>query len=879
MEAETTQQLSETISQASNASRRLRGTVIVQASQTERERLETRTVTNHNHCHALSILYYEILRHYCVTTRAAREKDVIFISYQDRLIENFDLATIREHRQILIDTLLSDSLLECLTNLPKESDLTAMPPPEPMLIQRLWATTRVPDGVEGAESDDNALYLRLLKSDLTMVWGIRDERARFTGEYENGGYASLGVDLDPPLPLHQIRRIGLAMNHGGDDLTLQNLMVDAVDTMGNAFSIYQNDDIRMTFRGDDEWWSDPLNLNSSEPTNESQREFLSCFQKLRDHLNANTGYYSRRIWLSEDPDVRAMRFDQFMYLDGRLTDYILNQPIAVYGNYLGFAVGEFEDIDSEAVKPIERIVSLPTRGAFAEAKLSDCNACEERDITRLWDWSESPCPQKAPEITGVTPGSRAQDINADLSEMPSGIVNVVNPPAAPDPTGLAAALQLLATSNIFRDMSAREQLASVLNELTKAAAGTSSDIISNIPSGDANSGSGSRGGTGSRTTSTGAAQPTAREIHDYTQTARAARERGQITPQQEQDLVYRRLTDGVNPAETLLAQNDSGSLSTYLPSRSGPVIQQARLLLKKFAVNDWNLTDEHLEGLNQFVRLLNNSVTYEILLIEGRASNTGPESERDVTPSGEGPGNIELSRLRANSVAQYLLGRGLITPGNVPRLEAHGSSSPLVPAEGEVDINRSVLVSYTYAAELPEPDPIPLSTIPDPIISRRWSITIDFSGGIHAIVGGWSGSGRLKNLETGEVFDIWFLVLGLRVGVSTPGGYEVDEEDFEEFSTIEAVPAIAFHKRYCLIGSATFGSGLAGGSATFINIPDFATGEIQIGSFSMGNIGADLSAGILGVMYLKESGADRARQELREYNHRVEEYNRRMRGE
>ena len=43
-------------------------TVIVQASQAEQNTLTTRRVANHNHCHALTIQYYEVLRHYRVTT-------------------------------------------------------------------------------------------------------------------------------------------------------------------------------------------------------------------------------------------------------------------------------------------------------------------------------------------------------------------------------------------------------------------------------------------------------------------------------------------------------------------------------------------------------------------------------------------------------------------------------------------------------------------------------------------------------------------------------------------------------------------------------------------------------------------------------------------
>src|SRR5215831_7931249 len=46
-------------------------TVVVQASQAEQDVVQIRTATNHNHCHALTVLYYEVLRQYRVVTRAA----------------------------------------------------------------------------------------------------------------------------------------------------------------------------------------------------------------------------------------------------------------------------------------------------------------------------------------------------------------------------------------------------------------------------------------------------------------------------------------------------------------------------------------------------------------------------------------------------------------------------------------------------------------------------------------------------------------------------------------------------------------------------------------------------------------------------------------
>ena len=52
--------------------RSLTSTVVVQASQAEQSQVQTRRVANHNHCHALTIQYYEVLRHFRINTEFVR---------------------------------------------------------------------------------------------------------------------------------------------------------------------------------------------------------------------------------------------------------------------------------------------------------------------------------------------------------------------------------------------------------------------------------------------------------------------------------------------------------------------------------------------------------------------------------------------------------------------------------------------------------------------------------------------------------------------------------------------------------------------------------------------------------------------------------------
>ena len=202
--------------------------------------------------------------------------------------------------------------------------------------------------------------------------------------------------------------------------------------------------------------------------------------------------YLRALWLREDPDRRALRLERYEHPyedeDGLVhsvpvLELIENRPVGVMGNLVAFplqvqgqqvlntgrdgrsmaelvaaTINEDRDTDIrghlslEEVQPQSRRVSLPTRGVYAETLLSKCNATEERDINRMID-PEQRCDLSAPDITGITPGSRRSDMNLQPSQLPGPSINIQNPPNAPAPTGMSALLEGLASGNIFRDMS------------------------------------------------------------------------------------------------------------------------------------------------------------------------------------------------------------------------------------------------------------------------------------------------------------------------------------------------------------------------------------------------------------------------------------------
>lgn len=208
-----------------------------------------------------------------------------------------------------------------------------------------------------------------------------------------------------------------------------------------------------------------------------------CSTRLLTHLNNNQGYYNRAVWMLADSVERRLYLEAALQDRPDILDLMDDKPIAVSGNYVAFETSspfEQSEIDSQKddTDEIGDIVTFPTRGLFAEAQLGHCNSCEKRDITRMWDWTEMTT-ETPPEISGITPGPKGQAPQLDPAQLPANVIQITQPQSAPDPTGLANALTLLGTPNIFRDMSGLDEVSKLLDQLAKGTNDANLQVLAN----------------------------------------------------------------------------------------------------------------------------------------------------------------------------------------------------------------------------------------------------------------------------------------------------------------------------------------------------------------------------------------------------------------
>ena len=589
----TIQKLSDNITQVSSSMRELQSTVVVHSIQSEKEAIETRTVVNYNHSHALTILYYEVLRHFRVVTEFTGRRPVVLVLIKTEGFDGDDKTvseTIRDNRGPLSAALLDPHLaagfdaterieqrLQLALALPPTPPVPSppVPPLAPGDRDFIFFTFEMHTG--GFSTDDWINHSKRIEITASLLRdgpvvelmdqggvAVLNQRGSFRQADSTNTFTALPKG-DPSVRWSTIKGIQCVIRPlGGDDVKVSfvSVKVTAIDTgdVGEVLvdqSYAAGNFIVMSEGG-------PLLLPTRRPPpppppTAPAQDILqddADHNRLIGHLKAHAIYYSRAIYLGGNAVERAAEMEAIKLADGAsVLEKIENRPIEIVGNYLAYpctdptwnalVMAKFDsNPDAQSAPPVapldERLVTLPTRGVFAEAKLGHCNASELIDNTRFWDWQQSPIPHFAPEIAPTVPVTpQPSQSNLSPTPFPSSIVNIVNPPNAPDPTGLSAAMSVLGTPNLFRDMSGRPEVAAILQNLADNAEKIAASTMVG-KAGQSGSGGSSTGGTrgtggggsvvgGPRATAT---QPSAtnRDLQDFGSVLGRAQSQGLIGP-------------------------------------------------------------------------------------------------------------------------------------------------------------------------------------------------------------------------------------------------------------------------------------------------------------------------------------------------------------
>lgn len=335
-------------------------------------------------------------------------------------------------------------------------------------------------------------------------WNIRYEDndgwcfAKFTADIPQSinvrdvqGFAIKWRPVQLPLPVvHEIARNadGWNLNQASItvDLSSGSVVIGSYGFAGNSGELFgsrDNDDyVEQGINADLSGLPAPLPTSAPAPattTSTADKKPGLTSQQLADllinHLNANQYYYNSYVWLLMDPRERRQRISSYV---GNLLAGMSDTPLAMSGNHLAFRytgsklpAAARESLPDSIAKltPKESILTLPTRGIFAEAHMGHCNAAEKRDITRLWNFDELPV-SLLPNIETLTAGPKGSYQGLTPDAMGASSLGIQGTPDLPAPgEAIAKALELLAKPDIFRDQSTREQVAEVMGKLIESA--------------------------------------------------------------------------------------------------------------------------------------------------------------------------------------------------------------------------------------------------------------------------------------------------------------------------------------------------------------------------------------------------------------------------
>jgi Papain-like cysteine protease AvrRpt2 len=543
--------------QSASAVRGQRATVVQTARQGESVRAQTEAIANNNHCHALTIEYFEVLRHFQVSQELANVQECLFVPFS---ISAFTRSKALRWRHVLQDLTVyyggsvvalrpmfdalervysawtnvdfplfryADDVVRAIDgefwleiSIPRPGDKADNTYDEPQ-----WLPYADLLGNPPSIGDTFNRYLGVaLPANRGEIWNTRiaPALARRLIDHlsvdlgQNGvGFVATTTDATLVTPFRQnasllvtFRSTGALPYKTRDNVDQVRLRLDGivmppdVEVLVQSGTMrYRTDHLTKAFFDDYTIQNDlsvtdmvtiatPLDrLEKRNPRQTDER----MARQLIDILNERVEYFHRLIWLTMDPNRRYMFLDGVLAPDaaGRsVASVVDNQVIGIVGNCLvlpvvpglkldptyEFARRTPEDLTQHYATdpPPPMRVSMPTKGVFAEAVMGACNSCEKIDEKRFWHWEDAPIPDTPTAILPLSTASRRlKPPSVTPSDFPEALVRMQTVPSAPDPTGLSAALSLLGTKDLFRNLTGlalnQENAASALKGVMSAA--------------------------------------------------------------------------------------------------------------------------------------------------------------------------------------------------------------------------------------------------------------------------------------------------------------------------------------------------------------------------------------------------------------------------
>lgn len=197
------------------------------------------------------------------------------------------------------------------------------------------------------------------------------------------------------------------------------------------------------------------------------------------HIVRNTVFYSKAVWSALTAEERAILLERYTIgvpaggiqnadQEVPLLNCVANQILGFFGNAAIMPFGIPPDVAAkmevtsrdiqdallrfhrQAFQPPRSSITLPAHGTLGEAVLGCCNSAEKIDLTRFWNWQDSPTEQADAIPTSVfqppqplntsAPAAGAGSSGVGSGSGSGSIISINSPPATSPSTALLESL-------------------------------------------------------------------------------------------------------------------------------------------------------------------------------------------------------------------------------------------------------------------------------------------------------------------------------------------------------------------------------------------------------------------------------------------------------
>jgi hypothetical protein len=548
------------------------------ASASEEQQIVSKVITNHNHCHALTMQYWEVLRHFGVTSKVDDVQLVCFVPFEvvqfvpsdqplalptgdytrDELMDRY--ALILRYHDVLerrlwwrSDLMYGLRMLRTFAGNPAMEVQSSSGPAEDIVNVSITGTfmpfesvyvtafarngtrvgpvrlsggtgTAVADGIETRA--DLIEKLRDRRRDLfeTRTGSLalpehvaRSDIARleFSRSFSTFGYRlTLPSDLSFGDFLSYVRNItSLDVTLTPADLEREiggPVVYDPSAKIGGSLELLE----AYNGPGGTDVMQSVMPVAAKRLPPVLSFADLLRIEAVLQHVVQNTVEYSKAVWQSVTPEERAIILERFTVgvpsggvkdasEEVPLLNCVANQVLGYFGNAaimpffipaqlageIGFTSRDIQEallkFHRQAFVPPRSSLTLPARGVLGEAVLGSCDSCEKIDLTRFWNWQDSPADVATdPKDLAALFAAQNPLIGPGGATAPSQLttgpmVTINQGPAAMTPADLASALiAKLPAGDLPSDLTGLTQLAGQLKVQTETTADSLNKTIS-----------------------------------------------------------------------------------------------------------------------------------------------------------------------------------------------------------------------------------------------------------------------------------------------------------------------------------------------------------------------------------------------------------------